>query len=111
MPTFTAKHIGAPIAPRKARLVADLIRGLYADEALAQLRYLPQRSAALFYKVVASAVANAANQGNEDTETLRISRVWVDESFRIKRFRPRSRGSAAPYVRARSRLCVELSSN
>ncbi|MDR0868075.1 MAG: 50S ribosomal protein L22 [Planctomycetota bacterium] len=106
--SYLAKHRGAPLSPRKARLIIDLIRGKDLGMALSVLQFAPQRAAKLLYKVVRSAQANAENLGVEDVDKLYVSKAWVDESFRIKRFRPRSRGMANPYVRRRSHLCVEL---
>jgi large subunit ribosomal protein L22 len=105
---FLAQHRGAPISPRKARLIIDLIRGKDLGLALTILKFAPQRAAKMLFKVVRSAQANAENRGVEDVDALYVSKAWVDEGFRIKRFRPRSRGMANPYLRRRSHLCVEL---
>ena len=105
---YKAANKYAPVSPRKARLVADMIRGKGVSDALTILKFAPQRAAKMIYEVVRSAQANAENGGVEDVDTLFVSAAWVDESFRIKRFRPRSRGMAAPYQRRRSHLCVEL---
>lgn len=104
--SYVAKHKHAPVKPFKARLVMNLIRGKSVNDALAILRYQPQRSARMIEKVVRSAQANAEDRGA--TGPFVISKCWVDEGFAIKRFRPRSRGGAAPYQRRRSHLCVEV---
>lgn len=103
---YVAKHRHAPIKTFKARLVMDLIRGKSVNEALNILRYKPQRSARMIEAVVKSAQANAENRGASGE--FYISKAWVDEGFTMKRFRPRSRGGAAPYLKRRSHICVEV---
>ncbi|MDR3211961.1 MAG: 50S ribosomal protein L22 [Planctomycetota bacterium] len=103
---YIAKHKHAPTKTYKARLIIDLIRGKTVNEALNILRYRPDRSARLIETVVRSAQANAQNLGAVPPFT--ITRAWVDEGLVMKRFRPRSRGSAAPYLRRRSHICVEI---
>lgn len=105
---YAAKHRHAPVAPRKARLLADMIRGMNVNDALATLYYQPQRGAKLFHKVVRSAQANAEDQGVTDVDNLYVTKVWVDEGATLKRWRPRARGGAAGILRRRSHLCVEL---
>lgn len=105
---YLAKHSYAPISPRKARLIVDMIRGKGVNEALSILQFAPQRAAKFLYKVVQSAQANAEQGGVEDVDSLIISKAWADEGNRLKRWRPRSRGMANPYVRRRSHLCVEV---
>ncbi|MCL2001230.1 MAG: 50S ribosomal protein L22 [Planctomycetes bacterium] len=103
---YVAKHRHAPIKTYKARLVIDMIRGKLVNDALNILRYQPQRAARMIERVVRSAQANAEDRG-ADGEFM-ITRAWVDGGFSIKRFRPRSRGGAAPYVRRRSHICIEV---
>lgn len=105
---YVAKHKYAPVSARKARLIIDMIRGKGVSDALRILQFAPQRSAGMILQVVRSAQANAENRGVSDVETLFVEKAWVDEGFRIKRWRPRSRGMANPYQRYRSHLCVEL---
>src|SRR5215468_9021330 len=77
-----AKFIRVP--PRKARLVMDEVRGRYAVDALAFLRFIPNRAAGYISKVLASAVANAANNHNLDPERLKLVEARVDEGPRLK---------------------------
>lgn len=105
---YSAKHRHSPVSARKARLVVDLVRGQSVSDALNTLKLQPQRAAKLFYQVIRSAQANAENQGVADVDTLVVSKAWVDEGMTLKRWRPRARGSAAPILRRRSHLCVEL---
>ena len=106
--SYIAKHMHAPVGAQKARLIIDMIRGKDVSDALNILKFCPQRSAKMIYAVICSAQANAEAKGVKDVETLKVTRAWVDEGFKIKRFRPRSRGMANGYVRYRSHLCVEL---
>lgn len=105
---YAAKHNNAPVSPRKARLIADMIRGKSVNDALSTLKFSPQRAAKLLYEVVRSAQSNAENRGVEDVDALVVSKAWVDQGIAIKRWRPRSRGMANPFKRMRSHLCIEL---
>ncbi len=80
------------IAPRKARAVADLIRKKDIDEALSILRYTPRRAAAVLFKVVNSAAANAEHNLELKRDGLYIDQVYVDDGPTYKRVRPRARG-------------------
>lgn len=108
MAAYVAMHKQAPVTPRKARLIATLIRGKNLSAALSELEFAPQRAAKLFQKVVRSAQANAEVAGVDDVDRLFVKRAWVDEGMVMKRYKPRSRGMAAPRLRRRSHLCVEL---
>lgn len=108
MPAYVAKHMHAPVSPRKARLIADMIRGKDVSDALNTLNLQPQRAAKMLLKVIRSAQANAEVQGVTDVDELYVTKAWVDEGATLKRWRPRARGSAAPILRRRSHLCVEL---
>ena len=107
MAAFTAKHRFARIAPRKARLVMDLIRGRRVDDALNMLKFSKKRAAVLIDKVVRSAVANATEQ-EADTDTLVVKSAWVDPGPIIKRFQPKDRGKAYAIQKKTSHLVVSL---
>ena len=104
---FKATHRFARIAPRKARLVMDLIRGRQVDDALAMLQFSKKRAAVLIDKVVRSAVANASEK-EADTNSLFIKDAWVDPGPIIKRFQPKDRGKAYPIKKRTSHLVVEI---
>ncbi|HEV8607806.1 MAG TPA: 50S ribosomal protein L22 [Tepidisphaeraceae bacterium] len=104
---FTAKHRFARIAPRKARLVMDLIRGRAVDDALALLSFSKKRAAVLIDKVVRSAVANASEQ-EADTTGLFVKQCWADPGPIIKRFQPKDRGKAYAIQKKMSHLVVTL---
>jgi large subunit ribosomal protein L22 len=89
----TAKARFIRVTPRKARRVADLIRGLPAEQAQAVLAFAPQTASDPMSKVLNSAISNAEHSHERpDVSSLRVSRVWVDEGPTLKRFRPRAQG-------------------
>ena len=85
--------------PRKARLIADMVRGLRVSEALAQLEYSPKHAAQDVAKAVRSAAANAEHNYNLAREELWLKAIIVDEGPTMKRIRPVSRGMAHQYFR------------
>jgi large subunit ribosomal protein L22 len=104
---FKATHRFARIAPRKARLILDLIRGRDVDDALALLKFSKKRAAVLVDKVVRSAVANAGEQ-EADTGALYVKEAWADPGPTIKRFQPKDRGKAYSIMKRTSHLVVTL---
>ena len=104
---FKATHRFARIAPRKARLVMDLIRGRNVNDALAMLQFSKKRAAVLIDMVVRSAVANAGEQ-EADTNVLFVKECWVDPGPIIKRFQPKDRGKAYAIQKKTSHLVVAL---
>ena len=104
---FKATHRFAPIAPRKARLILDLIRGRDVEDALALLKFSKKRAAVLVDKVVRSAVANAGEQEAE-TGALFVKDAWADPGPTIKRFQPKDRGKAYSIMKRTSHLVVSL---
>jgi large subunit ribosomal protein L22 len=104
---FIAKHRYARIAPRKARLVMDLIRGRKVDDVLALLSFSKKRAAVYIDKVVRSAVANAGEQ-EANTGALYVKECWVDPGPIIKRFQPKDRGKAYAIQKKTSHLVVSL---
>jgi len=105
---FNAKHRFARIAPRKARLLMDLVRGRDVDDALTILRFSKQRASGMVEKVIRSAVANAAEQETPTRNTLYVAKAWVDPGPIIKRFQPKDRGKAYPINKRTSHLVVTL---
>lgn len=90
----TAKAKRLRISPRKARLVADQVRGKPVERAINILNFSNRKGAALVRKVVESAMANAENNEGADIDDLTVATIAVDEAITIKRFRPRARGRA-----------------
>ncbi|MDP3058878.1 MAG: 50S ribosomal protein L22 [bacterium] len=80
------------IAPRKARIVIDLIRGKSVGEAITILRFTPKVASDVIMKVVNSAVANAENNKSLDTNKLYIAEAYVDGATIAKRWHPRAQG-------------------
>ncbi|MDP9728507.1 50S ribosomal protein L22 [Alicyclobacillus tolerans] len=99
-----AKYIR--IAPRKVRLVVDLIRGKNIPEALAILQFTPRGASPVVAKVVRSAVANAENNHNMDVDKLYVKEIYVDEGPTLKRFHPRAQGRAYSILKRTSHITV-----
>ncbi len=99
-----AKDTG--VAPRKVRLLVDMVRGKKVDEALTVLRFTPSPTARIVAKVIKSAAANAENNFQMPPEDLKIVRIFADEAQTLKRFRPRSRGRASPILKRSSHITV-----
>ena len=97
------------IAPRKVRLVVDLIRGKQVGEAVAILRHTPKAASPVVEKVLKSAVANAEHNYELDINNLVVSEVFVDEGPTLKRFRPRAMGRASAINKRTSHITVVVS--
>lgn len=93
-------------SPRKARRVADAVRGKNALYAIEALRYMPNRSALDIRKVVQSAVANAVNNNGMNAETLVVKSIMVDTAFTIKRMRAQSRGRGRSIMKRNCHITV-----
>tara|TARA_Y100000766_G_scaffold182253_1_gene156405 strand:- start:214 stop:627 length:414 start_codon:yes stop_codon:yes gene_type:complete len=92
-----AKLNNCPTSPRKMRLIADLIRGMDADKALAELKLNPKEASARMEKLLLSALANweAKNEGKRmDENNLYVSEVKVDSGRMLKRIQPAPQGRA-----------------
>jgi len=96
------------ISPKKANLVAGLIRGLPAEEALDLLKFTPKKAAKSLYKVLHSAVANAETNNDQKREDLIVKSVIVNRGPFYKRFLPSARGRALPLNKPTSHITVEL---
>jgi large subunit ribosomal protein L22 len=105
---YTATHRYARISARKVRLIADLIRGKYADEALDILKYQPQRGARMLEKVLKSALGNAEDRRAPNVNQLVVVDARVDEGPMFKRIRPQSRGMAFVIKRRMAHIRVAL---
>jgi len=106
MQKFQAKTKYVRISPRKARLAADLIRGLKVRDAFLQLQASGLKGGRLLSKTLKSAVANAELQGDLSEDKLMVNAVYVDEGPRLKRAKPRSRGSSHPIIKRMSHFVV-----
>jgi large subunit ribosomal protein L22 len=106
---YESKHRFARIAPRKARLLMDLIRGRDVDDAINMLKFSKQRASGMVEKVVRSAVANATEQSTAPSRnTLYVAKAWADPGPTIKRFQPKDRGKAYSIMKRTSHLVVTI---
>ena len=104
--TATAKNVR--VSPRKIRLVADAMRSMRVDQALASLGILQKRAALPLAKTLSSAVANAMHNAKVSKDDLVIQSVEVSQGQALKRFRPSTRGRVHPYKKRASHITVVL---
>lgn len=104
---WEATHRYARISERKARLVADMIRGLRCDDALATLEFTHKRAARFVDRVLKSAMANA-NEQEAAMNRLYVAEARVDPGPIIKRWHPKDRGRAHPIQKRTSHIVVAV---
>lgn len=104
-----AKLRNIRLTPRKARLVADLVRGKNVETALNVLAFTNKKAASLIEKTVRSAAANAVNNNNMDEDKLYVSEIWIDEGKHLKRIKPRAMGRADRILKRMSHITVVVS--
>ena len=102
-----AKYIR--VSAQKARLVADLVRGLPVEEALALLRFTPRAASREVAKTIRSAAANAEENHGLSADELVVSRIMADEGPTLKRGRAGARGRYKPLLKRSAHLTVVLS--
>jgi large subunit ribosomal protein L22 len=110
MTTTQAKAVlrGARISAQKARLVADLVRGMPVGTASAVLAHTNKKAAHLVRKVLLSAVANAENNVGADVDELKVARIYVDEGAVMKRMHARAKGRGSRILKRTSHITVEV---
>ncbi|NWF92595.1 MAG: 50S ribosomal protein L22 [Syntrophaceae bacterium] len=96
------------IAPRKARLVADLIRGKKSEEALNILNFTKKAAAKILIKLLKSAIANATQKKVSDIDRLYIKKITVDQGPTMKRYTPRAHGRATMIRKRTSHITIVL---
>lgn len=96
------------IAPRKVRLVVDLVRGKEVGEAVALLKLTNKRAAEVVEKLILSAAANAEHNYDMDVDSLIVSEIYANEGPTLKRFRPRAQGHATGINKRTSHITVVL---
>ena len=96
------------LSPKKARFVADLVRGKKVDEAVNILKFSPQRAARIIKKVLDSAIANAENNQGADVDELKVQKITVDDGPRMKRIRPRAKGRADRILKRTSHITISV---
>lgn len=94
------------IAPRKVRIVANLVRGKSIAEAFAILQHTPKVASEVVEKALKSAVANAEHNYDMNVDSLYVSTIFVDQGPTLKRIHPRSRGQAFKILKRSSHLTV-----
>lgn len=103
----TAKHKGAQISARKARLVADLIRGATIKDAYVQLQFSQKKAAKMIQKLLHSAVNNARQSGRY-ADDLVVGIIYVNEGRTMMRSRPRARGRVSPIRKRSCHIIIEI---
>ena len=103
----------ARVSARKARLVADLVRGKDVAQAIEMLTFADKKSAPLIKKLVESAVANAEHAASRSSESLDVDELFVktitvDAGPSLRRFRPRAQGRATKVLKKTSHITVVL---
>lgn len=103
----------ARVSARKARLVADLVRGMDVPDAIETLTFTRKKSAPIVKKLIESAVANAEHEaqrgdGSFDEDALFVKTIHVDQGPQLKRFRPRAQGRATRIHKQTAHITVVL---
>ncbi|HHY04168.1 MAG TPA: 50S ribosomal protein L22 [Thermoanaerobacterales bacterium] len=96
------------IAPRKVRVVMDLIRGKQLSEALNIVRFTPKAASPVLEKLLLSAAANAENNYEMNRDALYVAECYADQGPTLKRFRPRARGRATMIRKKTSHITIIL---
>lgn len=96
------------ISPKKLAVVAEVVRGMKAEDALKFLKFAPKKGANLLYKVVLSAVSNAQHNDNQNVADLYLGTLIVTKGIVYKRGRPVSRGRMHPILKRTSNIRLEL---
>jgi large subunit ribosomal protein L22 len=105
----TARLKGAQLSAQKARLVADMIRNKNVSRALDTLKFTPKKGAALLYKLLESAIANAENNFGADIDDLKVAVICVDEGTTLKRISPRAKGRANRICKRTCHIIIKVS--
>ncbi len=109
MPEARATLRYVRIAPRKARVVVDLIRGQSVPHALAVLKYTPRAASKVIAKLLQSAVANGEQKEIGDRENMKVTKAFVNGGPTLKRFRARSMGRANSIHKRTSHITIVVS--
>ncbi|MEE0966285.1 MAG: 50S ribosomal protein L22 [Bacilli bacterium] len=94
------------VAPQKARLVVDLVRGKSVKEALGILEYTNKSATPAIIKVIKSAAANAVHNENAEEDKLYVKEIFVDEGPTLKRFAAKAKGSGTRILKRTSHITV-----
>ena len=96
------------ISPQKARLVADVVRGMGVDQAINTLRFMPKKGAAILKKVLESAIANAEHNHGADIDELKISVIEINDGPGLRRYRARAKGRGTRILKRNSHIIVQV---
>lgn len=96
------------ISPKKANLVAGMVRGKDVNEALTILKFMPKKGAKILYKVILSASSNAENNFGQTRSDLEVKQILVTKGATYKRNNPISKGRAQPILKRTSHITVEV---
>ena len=102
----TSKYIR--ISPTKVNVIISKIRGKTYKEALQILKYLPQKSGAIVWQTLYSAVSNATNNFDLEKEKLIITEAYVNQGPILKRIRPRAQGRAFSIQKKMSHVTIKV---
>ncbi len=105
---ITAKLNNLRIAPRKVRMIADLIRGKRVNQAQSALSFVLKKAARPVQKLLNSAVDSAEKNHQLEKSNLYISEIKVDEAPKLKRWRAESRGQPARILKRKSHITIVL---
>lgn len=111
MELATAKSKYLRISPLKARLIANVIRGMDVVQAKAQLEFSGLKAGRMFKKTLDSAVANMEMQSDLKRENMKVLEVKVDEGPRLKRAKPRNKGGRSPVLKRMSHFTIVVGSD
>jgi large subunit ribosomal protein L22 len=94
------------VSPRKARLVVDLVRGKKVSDAIAMLRFVPNKAAEDVEQLLKSVSANAENNYDLDPDDLWVKAIYADDAPQMRRFKPKSRGRVGKILRRSCHITV-----
>lgn len=108
VPEAVATLKGARISARKVKIVADLIRGKDAQEALAIVKFTPKAASEIIEKLLKSAIANAENNHHMTSNKLYVAEIYANQGPTMKRIRPAAKGSAVRIRKRTSHITIVL---
>ena len=108
IPEAVATLKNARMSARKVKIVADLIRGKDAKEALAIVKFTPKASSEIIEKLLKSAIANAENNHGMKSNNLYVAEIYANQGPTMKRIRPAAKGSAVRIRKRTSHITIKL---
>ena len=108
IPEAVATLKNARISARKVKIVADLIRGKDAKEALAIVKFTPKAASEVLEKLLKSAIANAENNHGMSSNNLYVAEIYANQGPTMKRIRPAAKGSAVRIRKRTSHITIKL---